>query len=117
MHPPVTAKYGFGKCITKIRYNDPYPAHDTELHLVRADYQTDGIAMRLANDGKLFTMLKNRHGGWIRAEVELANAIISLQTGRRLTLMQSRAIGEFYPEKMLDLPCSKDKFQKHGFYL
>lgn len=36
--PPVTAKYGFGNCITKMRYSDNYPVHDTELHLVRANY-------------------------------------------------------------------------------
>lgn len=114
--PPVTAKNGLGNCITRIRYSDSYPLHDSELHLVRANYQLNGITMRLAKDGKLFTTLKDRHGGWTRAEAELANAIISLRTGRQLTMMQTRAIVEFFPEKTLDLPCSKDKFQKHSFY-
>jgi hypothetical protein len=114
--PPVSAKYGFGNCITKMRYSDNYPLHDTELHLVRANYQLDGVTMRLAKDGKLFTTLKDRHGGWTRAEAELANAIISLRTGRELTMMQIRAIIEHFPDKMLDLPCSKDKFQKNSFY-
>lgn len=64
----------------------------------------------------MFTTLKDRHGGWTRAEAELANAIISLRTGRELTMMQIRAIIEHFPEKILDLPCSKDKFQKNNFF-
>lgn len=31
-------------------------------------------------------------------------------------MMQIRSIIEHFPEKMLDLPCSKDKFQKHNFF-
>jgi len=114
--PDVTAKIGLGNCITKIRYNDPYPAHDTELHLVRANYQMDGITMRLSKDGKLFTTLRDRHGGWTRAEAELANVMISLRTGRELTMIQTRAIVQYFPEKMLELPCSKGKFQKNSFF-
>src|SRR5665647_3965535 len=60
--------------------------------------------------------LKDRHGGWTRAEAELTNAIISLRTGLQLTMVQIRAIVEFFPEKMLNLPCSKDKFQKQNFF-
>lgn len=114
--PDVTAKTGIGNCITKIRYSDSYPLHDSELHLVRANYQLNGVTMRLAQDGKLFTTLKDRHGGWTRAEAELTNAIISLRTGLQLTMVQIRAIVEFFPEKMLNLPCSKDKFQKQNFF-
>jgi len=113
--PDVTAKSGYGNCITKMRYNDKYPIHRSELHLVRANYQINGIAMRLAQDGKLFTTLKDRRGGWIRSELELVNAIISLQTGRQLTMIQLRAIVDNFPEKILDLPCTKEEYFKNNF--
>jgi DNA helicase II / ATP-dependent DNA helicase PcrA len=114
--PDVTAKTVFGNCITKMQYNDSYPVNDTELHLVRANYQIDGITMRFANEGKLFTTLKDRHGGWTQREIALVNAIISLRTGRELTLMQTRAIVCYFPEKMLDLSFSKKEFCIHSWY-
>jgi DNA helicase II / ATP-dependent DNA helicase PcrA len=103
--PPIWAKYGCGDCITAMHYTEEYPVYATELHLVRANYQIPGVMLRLAQDGKLFSTINPRNEGWTSTEIDLANAIISLKTGKELTMTHIKAIVEYFPVEMLDLPC------------
>lgn len=106
MYPkPIWAQLGCGDCITQMYYTDEYPVYASELHLVRANYQIHGVLLRLANDGKIFSTINPKHEGWEAKEVDLANAIISLKTGKELTMTHIRAIIEYFPVEMLGLSC------------
>jgi DNA helicase II / ATP-dependent DNA helicase PcrA len=102
---PITAENDGGQGhITKLLYSDPYPTHGSELHLVRANFQILGLALRLANDGKVFSTLHHRKEGWMDKEMDLANAIIAIRQGFRLTIKQKLALVNYFPEKMVALP-------------
>ena len=103
--PVIPTKYGYGECVFHMYYTDEYPAYASELHLVRANYQIHGIALKLAKDGKLFSTNNAKHEGWTTAEVELANAIISIRTGRELTDTQIEAIANYFPVDILGINC------------
>lgn len=110
--PDVLAKLGLGNRITNIHHGDKYQEYPSELHLVRANYQIDAVAMRLATDGKPFSTLSYRRGGWSKSDVEIANAIISVKNGLDLTISQRRAIVQHFSEKLLGLVQTKDDFLK-----
>lgn len=113
--PDVTAKLGYGNVITNIHHSDPYPVYPTELHLIRANYQGAGIAMRLAKDGKVFGWtVNNQEKGWTHDEINLANAIISLKAGMLyLPVEQLRSIVRHFPDEVLELPTTKEEFLKN----
>jgi DNA helicase-2/ATP-dependent DNA helicase PcrA len=98
----ITTKTVYGNCITKLYHDDVFPVHETELHLVRANYQIGAIALRLAWEGKVFGTLKLRHGGWTDEEVHLANAIILVRTDSLLSDFYYKKIVKAFPAKLLD---------------
>lgn len=115
MTPPnPQAKTGYIDPIQIIRYNDPQPSFETELHLVRSRFQMASVALMLAEAGKPFTdseakKLKkgeesnHRRGfGWTEDEVHLANSIIKWRTGKEhlRTPDECRILMKAYPAKM-----------------
>lgn len=107
---PITARDCYDQCITKMRFNDRYPYHGDELHLVRCNYQIYAIAMMFAEAGKVFSTLSTHREGWTSQEVDLANAIIALKNGMPLSIEMKTGIASAFPAKLLNLPCGQKEF-------
>jgi len=83
MKPPdITANSGFTTPIRMINWDDNLPVHDTELHLVRCNYQAYAVAFNLAKTGKIYGGLY----GWSAEELNLANAIIAFRSEKPLSV-------------------------------
>lgn len=95
--PDTKAKVGYEKPICKISYDTNLPTYNTELHLIRCNYQADALAMTLAEQGKVFGGLQRV--AWTVPEVELANAIIEYRSGVPLKKPAMTAIIKAYPSK------------------
>ncbi|MCE5227084.1 MAG: ATP-dependent helicase, partial [Porphyromonadaceae bacterium] len=93
--PDVVAKAGYKTPIQELHWNDSFPTYESELHLVRCNYQSQAVAMSLANSGKLFGGLH----GWTAAELNLAKAIINFRSGVPLTVNDTLTLAENYPVK------------------
>lgn len=96
--------------IYKVRYDSKLPTYETEFHLIRCNYQAGAIAMILANSGKIFGGLC----GWKDEEIDAANAIISIRSGKAVSFDQMKAIVRLFPAKMLGIIGSREDFIK-GF--
>ena len=90
--------------IREINWDDEFPVYDTELHLVRCNYQSQAVAFKLANDGKFFGGLY----GWSTEEINLASAITAFRSERSLSRDQVAALVNYYPLKMFGIKGSKE---------
>ncbi|MEN6290440.1 MAG: ATP-dependent helicase [Methanobacterium sp.] len=93
--PDIRAKQGYVEPIHSISYESDMPVHNTELHLIRCNYQAGAVALNLALTGKLFSGLQ----GWTSEEVALANAIIAYRNGLILSKEAIKTVVAAYPLK------------------
>lgn len=93
--PEVASKTGCISPIQELHWDNSLPVHESELHLVRCNYQSQAVAMHLAYSGKLFGGLH----GWTAAELNLARAVINFRSGSPLTVEDMTTIVENYPSK------------------
>jgi superfamily I DNA/RNA helicase len=112
--PFINAKNRYNTTVVSINYSDNYPEHPTELHLVRCNYQAPALALRLAEDGKVFG---GSNVGWTTDEINLANAIIATRNNKIILKEQLLAIAEHYPLKLLGIDELRDseKEKKEAF--
>jgi DNA helicase II / ATP-dependent DNA helicase PcrA len=103
--PMLYAKNGLGEVIKALRWNEEYPTHDSELHLVRCNYQIPAIANRLIAEGKVFMVHSRRNWfyGWTKEEVDLANGILSIRNMKPVTEEHVKAIVKYFSSEVLEI--------------
>jgi len=104
--PETKARKADSNSIYKVRYDSKLPVYKEEFHLIRCNYQAYAIALGLAKAGKVFGGLC----GWKGNEIDAANAIITLRSGKPLSFDQMKAIFNLFPVKMLGIKGSKADF-------
>lgn len=102
--PDISADARNVSSIRQINWNDDLPDYNTELHLVRCNYQSSAVAMNLASQGKIFGGLH----GWSAEEINLASAIVSARSWKPLALDQVTALANYYPVKLFGTKGSKE---------
>lgn len=102
--PDISAKSGDFMPIRQVNWDDELPVYDTELHLVRCNYQAQAVAFKLATEGKIFGGLC----GWSAEEINLASAITTFRSGKPLSVDQMIALIKYYPVKLFGVEWSKD---------
>jgi hypothetical protein len=102
--PEIKAKTGFVDPIKYIDWDVTTPSYSSELHLVRCNYQAYPIAMKLAQEGKMFGGLN----GWTQEEMNLASAVISFRSWKPLTLDHLTTLVKYYPLPIFGVKGSKD---------
>lgn len=106
--PEVKAKQGYKNPIYSIPYGSDLPTYNTELHLIRCNYQADAIAMNLAKSGKIFGGLR----GWTKDEMNLANAILAYRSGKLLSKDDIKTIVSAYPIKLYGAKATEEEVLK-----
>jgi DNA helicase II / ATP-dependent DNA helicase PcrA len=106
--PPTPTRYaknGLGEVIKSLHMNDGYPIHNTELHLVRCNYQISAIANQLIKQGKVFKIHSRRNWfyEWTRDEINLANAIISIRNKKPLNKDHVLAVVKYFSSDVLEI--------------
>lgn len=94
--PEVEAKPGYTNPIKMINWDDPTPCYGSELHLVRCNYQSGAVALKLAEEGKVYGGLY----GWSQAELNLANTIITFREGSPISKEHLLTLVDYYPLKL-----------------
>ncbi len=104
--PDTKAKHADYENIKKIRYDANFPVYDGEFHLVRCNYRALPVALKLANEGKVFSGLYE----WTEDEINAANAVIKVRQSKPLTFIQMEALLDLYPSKILGVKGSKQEY-------
>jgi superfamily I DNA/RNA helicase len=103
--PEMKAVKADSQVIFRASYEAKLPSFTSELHLVRCNYQINPLAMKLAREGKVFSGPNN---GWTEKEIDAANAIISIRTGKPAIPDQMRALMELYSKNGIYLASEVD---------
>ncbi|MGI5846254.1 MAG: UvrD-helicase domain-containing protein [Alphaproteobacteria bacterium] len=101
--PETKTRKTYSNSIFNVWYNSKLPVYDEEFHLVRCNYQAPAVALKLAEDGKVFSGLC----GWSSEEIDAANAIISIRQGKAISFDQMKAIIDLFPKKLLGIKENK----------
>jgi len=97
--PEIKAVRADSKVIFKIPYTSDLPSFTSELHLIRCNYQASPIAMKFAVEGKVFSA---PFYGWKENEIDAANSIIAIRTGKPRIPLQMLSLLHLYSNSKLD---------------
>lgn len=109
--PEVKAVKADSQVIFRASYEVNLPSFTSELHLVRCNFQIGPLAMKLAKEGKVFS---GSSSGWTEREIEAANAIIAIRTGKQSTPNQMKELTRLYTKNipLIDLKADVDEIEK-----
>jgi len=102
----ITARDGNDLCIRHLNNGGNLPTHETELHLVRCNYQKWPVAMALADAGKPFSGDKSY--GWTEDEMKLYNIIKRYRAGAVLGGIEYKKLVNIYPMKFFNTSEKRD---------
>lgn len=91
--PEMRAVKAESQVIFRVPYDSVLPSFSSELHLIRCNYQASPIAMKLANEGKVFSAPVF---GWKDKEIDAANAIIRIRTEQQPIPAENKALINLY---------------------
>lgn len=91
--PEINAVRADSKVIFRIPYHFKLPSFSSELHLIRCNYQASPIAMKFAEEGKVFSA---PFYGWKENEIDAANGIICIRAGIDPLPSYNRELGKYY---------------------